>query len=480
MAKQKDYGFKTPVRRSTNNITGNKVGGNYSGGECKIVPFWEAQLIDGNLLAEVKISANKRKEIFHRDLAVLAIGGFFYPSEQITINFEIEAFSTYRHTAIVGKDHFEKVGLSVDLKTVELDALDNIKFKIEIQGASSTSVRYWGIDFGFIDYKYFENNDVFDVFFNSKKTICYPEQFFFGNNQKTFQSASTSLTPLIIKSCNRCQRFLPINHISERKQLSFSNHCSTKAPCSHGSFSNYKIESTFLDSIQLELFIKSTPYTLFENSIISYFGHQLECKACKKFFVNSALNHLRTSTQHREDSLRRRAFELLIRELLGIEWIYHSFRKKHEQEFDKFIWEKFGKKCFNCEVDLSTPSEMDLDHTMPLSGLYPLDETATCLCPTCNSSKSDLYPKDFYSHDKLIKLSELTKIPIKILNSNRPNQSVIDRLEKRQDWLFNDFLQFEEYTRTRDGKRVADSITHSLQKVINNSQRPFNLGSIND
>jgi hypothetical protein len=37
MAKEKNYGFKTPVRRITNNVTGHKVGGQYSGAYAKVV-----------------------------------------------------------------------------------------------------------------------------------------------------------------------------------------------------------------------------------------------------------------------------------------------------------------------------------------------------------------------------------------------------------------------------------------------------------
>ncbi len=70
-------------------------------------------------------------------------------------------------------------------------------------------------------------------------------------------------------------------------------------------------------------------------------------------------------------------------------------------EFDVYIWENFDKKCFKCKKELSTPKEMDLDHTLPLAYLWPLDSTATCLCPSCNSSKSDKFPKDFYTNKEL-------------------------------------------------------------------------------
>jgi hypothetical protein len=191
--------------------------------------------------------------------------------------------------------------------------------------------------------------------------------------------------------------------------------------------------------------------------------------------VNTALNHLRTSTQHREDALRRRAFELLVRKLLNIDWIYHSFRNLNGIEFDKFIWEKFDKKCFNCDKNIASPRDMDLDHTMPLAFLYPLDETATCLCSTCNSSKSDLFPIDFYKEEQLVKLSTLTGLSMKILSSRFPNERAIKELKNNLKWFFEEFITFEDYNKERDGKKASDSIMHSLQKVINRSFNSFSL-----
>jgi hypothetical protein len=118
---------------------------------------------------------------------------------------------------------------------------------------------------------------------------------------------------------------------------------------------------------------------------------------------------------------------------------------------------------------------MDLDHTMPLAGLYPLDESATCLCSTCNGSKSDLYPVDFYTPDKIKELSQITNLDLELLLSRSPNQKVIEKLMTRLKWFFEEFLTFEEYIKVRDGKRAADSILHSLQKVINKSELPFDL-----
>jgi len=143
------------------------------------------------------------------------------------------------------------------------------------------------IQVGFVDYKHFMSTDFYSHYNNSKKTICIPEQFYFNQNHGLEGSVDGDI--IINKSCNRCQRFLPINHINERFQLAFSNHCSTKAPCTHGNFSNYQIESSHLTSEELIKFLETTPYKFKDNFVISYYGHQLECKACRVIFKGCAV-----------------------------------------------------------------------------------------------------------------------------------------------------------------------------------------------
>ena len=133
---------------------------------------------------------------------------------------------------------------------------------------------------------------------------------------------------------------MPIDVLNERNTLSFNNHC-VKTPCKHKehkAFSDYAITEMdyTIPPKEINGFIKDKRLKL-------YNGFQLECKPCKKFFVNTPLNPLRNSTQHREDSLRRRAIERLIDQLLKRKYIYHKFRLEQQKEFDKYIWEKFGK-----------------------------------------------------------------------------------------------------------------------------------------
>jgi len=109
---------------------------------------------------------------------------------------------------------------------------------------------------------------------------------------------------------------------------------------------------------------------------------------------------------------------------------------------------------------------MDLDHTLPLAYLWPLNSTATCLCPSCNSAKRDKFPVDFYKPEQLVELSGVTGIPLEVLRTRPINGQATDRLIARIDWFFDTFLAEDDYQKVRRGKRTADLILHALQSVL--------------
>lgn len=199
--------------------------------------------------------------------------------------------------------------------------------------------------------------------------------------------------------------------------------------------------------------------------IATYYGHQLECKACKKFFVNAPLNPQRNPQQFKEDGLRRRAIEVLVNNLLKRNLVHFEFEQKTKKQFAEHIWKKFGERCFKCCKKIPL-DEMHLDHTMPLAYLYRLDESATCLCSIHNSQKSDNFPVDYYTEAELIKLSKITMIPLEKLKSKGINQEVLSLLVKNVEWYFDDFLSNVDYQKTRDGILTADKINDSLKRVI--------------
>lgn len=264
---------------------------------------------------------------------------------------------------------------------------------------------------------------------------------------------SSSIRELLVKSCNRCGRYLPINVPAERDHLSFTNHCvaAHRRPCRHGSFGRLRNVDTG-EVLQLD------------------YGFQLECRFCKKFEVNAAHNPQRTSAQMKEDGARRRAFELLLEALYqGTPQL--RYRHQYRSELADDVWNRFGRACFACGTDLPSPRHMNLDHTRPLAFLWPLDGSATALCKSCNGLKRDRPPHDFYTPVQLDRLSTITGIPLQQLREDRPNEEALDLLLTKLDWLFDDFLTREEMIKERDGKVAGELVVKALQRVLAKSSK---------
>jgi hypothetical protein len=253
---------------------------------------------------------------------------------------------------------------------------------------------------------------------------------------------------LYLKSCNRCARRLPINVPEERLHLSFTNHCvaAHRRPCRHTGFG--KLTE-----------IKSNQYVQLD------YGFQLECRICKKFEVNAAHNPQRTAAQMKEDGARRRFFEVLLDNLYqGTPQLRYTEMTGRELTDD--VWERFDRRCFKCGTLLSTPRDMELDHTRPLALLWPLDETATSLCPTHNSEKRDRPPVDYYTAEELSRLSKITGIPLADIQDPSPNLEAIYLLESRIEWFMKEFLNLPALNREHDGKLPRDLLVKALNKVL--------------
>lgn len=323
------------------------------------------------------------------------------------------------------------------------------KFRITLTPSEATDIEIFGAECGEVWHEFFE--DARDNVLKNIHTFA-PEANFYTNVGQVVISANAlkEPCPVVVKECNRCARFLPINLPFERHTLSFSNHCVAKRPCRHKGFGIVN-DLDKGEIVELE------------------YGFQLECRFCKKFVVNAALNPQRSADQMKEDGQRRRHFELLIAEMSGVSEQL-AFRHKAGVELASFIWEKFGKKCFKCGDQLRSARKMHLDHTRPLALLWPLDKTATALCGNCNSSKRDRHPKDFYNQKELVELSKMTGIPLPELLKPLPNLDVLKALLKRSDWLFDEFLNKDFLMKEKDGKISAELICKSLDRVLHVSE----------
>ena len=253
---------------------------------------------------------------------------------------------------------------------------------------------------------------------------------------------------LVLKSCNRCGRFLPVNIGDERAALSFSNHCVAEhvRPCRHAGFG--KIVDRDSDEI-----------------VLLEYGFQLECRFCKKFEVNAAHNPQRTPGQMKEDGARRRHFELLLERLYGGS---PQLRYKNQtgRDLASDVFERFDRRCFKCGSVFVSARDMQLDHTRPLALLWPLDGTATSLCVTHNSEKRDRAPGDYYTEDELVRLAAITGIGLNDLQDPRPNMDAIALLGKKLNWFHHEFLTLPALQHVREGKLAADLVVKGLRKVL--------------
>ncbi|MCL7409446.1 HNH endonuclease [Marivivens donghaensis] len=372
--------------------------------------------------------------------------GFYYRSDvTVSLQSNREWFSSRFHT------NYEDP-LSVNKCGFIWQAEEPNDFRITLTPSRATDIEIFNAECGEVWHDFFEGAR--DNVLKNIHTFA-PEANFYTRFGEVVIGATAHEKPfsVVVKECNRCARFLPINLPAERHTLSFSNHCVAKRPCRHKGFG-------IVNDLDKGVFVELE------------YGFQLECRFCKKFVVNAALNPQRSADQMKEDSQRRRYFELMIAEMSGVSEQL-AFRHKTGVELASFIWEKFGKKCFKCGDRLRTAREMHLDHTRPLALLWPLDETATALCGSCNSTKRDRQPKDFYSQTELVELSKFTGIPLPELLKPLPNINVLKALIERCDWLVDDFLNQDFLKKEKDGKTSAELICKSLDRVLKISELDF-------
>lgn len=467
--------LRTYRRRLTTRESGYHVCDDATGGECVILNAQIVELPKGITKLVFYRDELKLLDLFESGSGFIAFGGYLFVKELINISFELEYSNndgvkmnhTKEYLNPLKINNWSPIGFHKEVSLYLGNSIYEVTLTMNIECFNPIDIELISFDFDVITKKEFFDRS-FEIAFNQKTSMHIPYLYYL----QTTLSIDKYLTPtskivfkngcvVALKSCNRCGRYLPINIYDETATLSFSLHCKKKAPCTHSTFRNYTIVN--IDHVSPEIL---NTLKVQNNKLISYYGHQLECKACKKFFVNSLLNPQRNPQQFKEDGLRRRAFEILVNHLLNQNIVHFEFKQRTQKEFSTHIWEKFNCRCFKCDRKILL-DEMHLDHTMPLSFLYRLDETATCLCSTHNSQKSDHFPVEYYTDPgELERLSKLTGLSIDILKTKEANPMVIKLLSENIIWFFDEFLADSNYQKVRDGIRTADKIFAALSRVI--------------
>ena len=469
---QKD--LRTYHRRGATRESGYHTCDDTTGGECYIIRAERYVCKKDSVTFIFKRSSVNMVELFEKGISIIAFGGYIYSTEKAMVSLDISysyegqgyAFGESWEKTIEA-DSWSNIGIHAE-QTINIDSqLIDVIVKMTIISRSGNILDFISFDFDVVSKEQFLDTTCATSFY--QKTALHIPYLYYLRTDLPINWYLTSSQEfiegrrMVLKSCNRCGRYLPINIDDELKTLSFSLHCKKRAPCVHSAFRAYRIQNMRelkpddLYGLKIE-----------DGRVVSYYGHQLECKACKKFFVNAPLNPQRNPQQFKEDGLRRRAIEVLVNSLLEKNLIHFEFEHHTKKEFSRYIWEKFNKKCFKCGAD-SDPialGDMALDHTMPLAYLYRLDETATCLCSNHNSQKSDHFPVDYYSEDELIRLSSITGLSLEQLHKKEVNQQVLDLLITNIVWFYDEFLMNPDYQKVRDGIRTADKINDSLKRII--------------
>jgi len=130
----------------------------------------------------------------------------------------------------------------------------------------------------------------------------------------------------------------------------------------------------------------------------------------------------------REKSRKRRAKKQEVNE---------NFTIQDEQ----FVYNLFNNECFNCK----NKENLGIDHVRPLSKGNALTIKNACvLCRSCNASKGDNEPEEFYSEFKLIELIDILNsinkdiskeadILVEIINEQICQDTLIQNLEVKEN-----------------------------------------------
>lgn len=466
---QKD--LRTYQRRGVTRESGYHTCEETTGGECLVVKAETYNMKSARETFTFVRNDVELMELFEENIGIFGFGGYIYTSESLSISFKMDyvidgrSFTFEKESlSPINTDNWNNIGFHKEISLDNGYVLENVTVKMTIEASRPTTLEFISFDMGAISKEEFAGAEL-GISFRQKTAMCIPYLYYL-DTQLSFDEYLVENIKLgtgrlvVLKSCNRCGRFTPINIFDEENTLGFSLHCKKRAPCVHSTFRAYtimnydKLSKSDLAQLPLE-----------GKKVVAYYGHQLECKACKKFFVNAPLNPQRNPQQFKEDGLRRRAIEVLVNALLETNLIHFEYEKRTKKEFSEHIWRKFGCRCFKCNKKIPL-DEMHLDHTMPLAYLYRLDESATCLCSQHNSQKSDHFPVEYYTQDELVRLSEITGLSMDVLQKKSVNKVVLDLLVENVVWFYDEFLMNKDYQKIRDNILTADKINDSLKRVI--------------
>jgi len=262
--KQQD--LRTYQRRGVTRTSGFHTCEETTGGECLVKRSQVLITQEPTTSFIFRTNNIELVELFDSGNGIIAFGGYIFTNKPIHISFKL----FYR----IGKYNFEfqkeflepinindwtNIGFHKEVKIdyeSDIEQPSTVHFAIVemlIDCEPDTTLEFISFDVGAITKPEFIGNALV-VSFNQKTAMHIPYLYYLDGEkplESTLLNIGKKLKSLVIldqkskfpkfslkrgriivlKSCNRCGRFLPINIFNELNTLSYSLHCKKRAPC---------------------------------------------------------------------------------------------------------------------------------------------------------------------------------------------------------------------------------------------------------
>ncbi len=314
---------------------------------------------------------------------IVASGGYIFPSDDVNITISIEAQNQLTTKIFALKNRWQRVGIAAAVTEAGI-------LSVKISWSGNVSLNLWGFNADRVNLPAVLVALEADTVDHLSASHIAPETFYLDHDNAMYLDIDEEMSTVFrsvpgadinVKKCSYCGRMLPLS-MEYKGFLAFHQH-----------------------SAKLS-------------------NHQNECRSCKKWRINVHFNPIRTHDQLHESSVITREKKLLLREP---EILQEIKEREGGAGLKSQVWERFERKCFYCDKDLEL-DDVQLDHTRPLSYLFPIDVHATCLCAEHNNQKKDKFPVDFYNEDQLRRLSGITGLDYDVLCQKDVNGTELDRI----------------------------------------------------
>ncbi|WP_270442004.1 hypothetical protein [Acidaminococcus provencensis] len=233
--------LRTYRRRDTTRVSGYHTCSESTGGECIIVKAQRYVFLDEKALFCFKREKIQLVKLFEKGISLIAFGGYIYTEKKANIilsmsyDYEGQKITTKDVTIPIDDKTWKNIGFHAEQKVNQKSYVTNVVVKMVIESVKNNFVDFMSFDFDVVSKKEFLDKTCATSFY--QKTSMHVPYLYYFRTDLPFQKYLITRCALkegkriVLKSCNRCGRYLPINIDDEMKTLSFSLHCKKRAPC---------------------------------------------------------------------------------------------------------------------------------------------------------------------------------------------------------------------------------------------------------